>query len=178
MNEVEIANKTQNVIINWLIKLQENTLNTEIIQMYSIVIKEYKKINNLSKIKEKDSFAYLSCWYIFKKYQEWEKCNKLKNLLNSSLRQDTNSERQGICISNSNINKANRVFYILSKDLFLDYQDEILCENYTWLIWNILENENKLYLFSEILKKYLVEFENDKFSSKKDIKNFITKFHQ
>jgi hypothetical protein len=133
--------------------------NQEIIEMYTIVVNKYKSLNNLSKIKEKGSFAYLSCWYILKFHLEWDLCNKLIVYKNE--------------IKNTNLNKANKIFYILTREEFKLYSGVILYENYKYLIFKLLQECNYLHLFDKIFKIYILEFEKDKFNSEKNIKDFI-----
>ena len=139
--------------------LTTDKYNQEIIDMYTICVNKYKSLNNLSKIKEKASFAYLSCWYILKFYSEWQLCNQLIIYKNQ--------------IKNSNLNKANKIFYILTCNQLKIYSEIILYENYIYFIFKLLKDNNYLHLFDKISTLFLVDFENDKFNSKKNISDYI-----
>lgn len=145
------------------IKINENIIN-EIKLLYNLSIKYYMTINNFKKIKEKQSFCYLSCWYIFKKMFLQERNNEdnwdfyLKLLY--YLKQ--NKIKQ--------ITKTNKIFYLIS--FKLNSTNVILFEDYSYEIYNLIKLKNKDN-FNKIYDLVQVKIQNDEINSIKDLENVI-----
>lgn len=134
--------------------------------LYKLSTETYKTINNYKKIKNNDVFCYLSCWYVFKNYNNLDLLNYL------------------LTLKPKNLNKFSRIFYLVSQseDFIKDYsvnhninKKSILLDDYDWIIYDILHKENKIEEYERIYSNCRKMFEADKFISMANFKKYILK---
>ena len=169
-----LKNKTSqteliNAYINNIEKNKNNFNNSivnDIIYLFRLSTQTYKTINSYSKIKSVKVFCYLSCWYVLKNYNQFESLIEL------------------LKIKPKNINKFNKVFYVVcqSESFKNDYNKihniesyNILFDDYSWIVYDILKHENKLDKFNEISTITNEMFQQDKFISLTNFKKYILK---
>lgn len=169
-----LKNKTSqteliNAYINNIEKNKNNFNNSivnDIIYLFRLSTQTYKTINSYSKIKSVKVFCYLSCWYVLKNYNQFESLIEL------------------LKIKPKNINKFNKVFYVVcqSESFKNDYNKihniesyNILFDDYSWVVYDILKHENKLDKFNEISTITNEMFQQDKFISLTNFKKYILK---
>ncbi len=147
------------------INFKENIIR-DIIYLYKTSTETYKYVNNYYKIKYHDNFCYLSCLYVFKNYNEFTFINELEKS------------------KPKNINKFNKVFYLLcnTNKFKEDYgvrhdikKVSILYDDYSWIIYDILEKNKKLENFENVYKSAKSTMLNDEFISKSNFEKYILK---
>lgn len=158
------------VINTYINNIKKNNFNNciinDIIYLFRLSTQTYKTINSYSKIKSVNVFCYLSCWYVLKNYNQHESLTELLKL------------------KPKNINKFHKVFYVVcqSENFKKDYgtkhninSSSILFDDYSWVIYDILKNENKLHQFDDVLSNTNQMFQQDNFISLTNFKKYILK---
>lgn len=151
-------------IQNKIKKNFDNTIVRDIYYLYELSVETYKKVNDYKKIKYTDVFFYLSSLYVLKSYKHLEAVVYL------------------VSVKPKSINKFNKIYYLISQSNKFknDYgkihnidRMAILFDDYSWVVYDILKENNKLHLYDNIYLKVVEKLKNDDFISSVNLKKYI-----